>query len=316
MVKRVRRIVSGQCAIARICGDTTTRTQHATTANATTTATTDDEGTTTTSTTTSTLPTHTREMTALLWEEWSKSSKLKPSFDTFAAQPDMPTDLAVDAICKVKKLAITSPCVANLRLCIIDIGHVNKLKHHLHTRSAIPFDRNNTSHEAQLEQLWQVLLPGVERSGGRFSRDWNRIGFQQSDPASDFRGGGILALDQLINFATKRTAVARRMLNEPATEMSRYPWACVGINLTRQVLRVVDSRVIDKSLYGLDGDLDKGLEIVHDVYADMFEVLHHHWVLENPENVLAFPNVLKRVMADIDRQLVTTGAIVPPGTSA
>lgn len=309
MVKRVRRIVSGQCAIARICGDNSPATS--TTTNGTTTPG-GDEATTSTS---NPLPTHTREMTALLYDEWSKSSKLKPSFDTYAAQPDMPVDVAVEAICKVKKLALSHPCVVNLRLCIIDIGQVNKLKHHMHIQSSVAFDRTNDAHEAQLEQLWQVLLPGVERTGGRFSRDWNRIGFQQSDPASDFRGGGILALEQLLYFATTRTAVARRMIKEPEAEMSRYPWACVGINLTRECLRVLDSRLVDKRLYGVE-DLEKGVELVNDVYADMFEVLHHHWVEEEPENVLAFPNVFKKVMADVDTQLTTTGVIVPPGTSA
>lgn len=84
MVKRVRRLVSGQCAVARICGDS------------------GGEGS-------DALPPHTSSMTAALWKEWRMSARLKPSFDEYGLQPDMSVDGAVDSICKVKKLEASNP---------------------------------------------------------------------------------------------------------------------------------------------------------------------------------------------------------------
>lgn len=40
------------------------------------------------------------------------------------------------------------------------------------------------------------MMKGTELSG-RKSKQWEILGFQGSDPATDFRGGGILSLDSL-----------------------------------------------------------------------------------------------------------------------
>lgn len=195
-----------------------------------------------------------------------------------------------------------------------DIGKITAVKKELHARLDEPYDRENQVHETKLETLWEYLLPGQERQGGRLSKDWNRIGFQQSDPASDFRGGGVLALDQLLHIASNRTAIARKMIVQPSDETARYPWACVGINLTREAVRVVDNGWLDRRLLGKSEE--DGMGLIADVYSDMFEILHHNWIEANPENVLAFPQVFKRTMADVDKELAKTGVLVPPGAHA
>lgn len=39
----------------------------------------------------------------------------------------------------------------------------------------------------------------------RVSPKWKRLGFQQQDPATDFRGGGVLGLKCLLYYAEKHT---------------------------------------------------------------------------------------------------------------
>lgn len=203
---------------------------------------------------------------------------------------------------------------ANLKLCLQDIQGVNKLITAVRNLAATSFDKENTEHEAKLEKLWQNLLPGQERSGGRYTREWGRIGFQQSDPASDFRGGGMLGLEQLLFLVSTRTTVARRMISEPSAETSRYPWACVGINLTMEAMRILESRKIDTLFYGKS--VDEGLQVFNGFYSDMFEILHRRWVDAKPENLLAFPPVLKQTMASIEDEVDSTGSLVPPGAEA
>lgn len=204
--------------------------------------------------------------------------------------------------------------VPNLRACVEDIKNVNHVIATVHERSQEHFDSNNAQHENALEKLWQLLQPGQSREGGRYSKQWGQIGFQQSDPASDFRGAGVLALDQLVHLAANRNAVACCMLVEPSVEMSRYPWACVGINLTREVVRLLDARVLHPRLFGKAPDAALG--VVHDVYADIFEILHQRWLHAKPDNVLAFPAVLKDTMQFVDKELATTGVLVPPPAHA
>lgn len=198
--------------------------------------------------------------------------------------------------------------------CLSDIRGVNALTAHVKVLSSKRFNAEDSEHEAKLELLWNTLLPNVERQGGRYSKDWGRIGFQQADPASDFRGGGVLALDQLIFIAETRTNVARRMIGEPKDEMSRYPWACVGINLTMEAIRIVESGVIGVELYGKG--IEEGMEVFNKLYADMFEVLHSRWVEASPENVLAFPKVFRETLAAINDEVAQNGMLVPPGAEA
>ena len=46
-------------------------------------------------------------------------------------------------------------------------------------------------------QLWVVLTNG-QHLESRTSSQWTQIGFQGEDPMTDFRGMGMLGLDQLV----------------------------------------------------------------------------------------------------------------------
>ena len=48
------------------------------------------------------------------------------------------------------------------------------------------YSSNNQKHEVTLERLWGILKPGVKRSG-RITKEWQEIGFQGTDPTTDFR---------------------------------------------------------------------------------------------------------------------------------
>lgn len=46
-------------------------------------------------------------------------------------------------------------------------------------------------------QLWEILMPD-EKLESRKSKQWSIVGFQGEDPMTDFRGMGILGLNQLL----------------------------------------------------------------------------------------------------------------------
>ena len=46
-------------------------------------------------------------------------------------------------------------------------------------------------------QLWALLMP-LEELADRYSKQWEEIGFQGKNPATDFRGMGILGLHCLM----------------------------------------------------------------------------------------------------------------------
>jgi len=53
-----------------------------------------------------------------------------------------------------------------------------------------------------------MLKPGRELKA-RLSREWEEIGFQGQDPATDFRGAGILGLNQLLRLCQNSDNLVR-----------------------------------------------------------------------------------------------------------
>jgi hypothetical protein len=62
---------------------------------------------------------------------------------------------------------------------------------------ATPYDSGNAHHEAGLMRLWSALQPGVDLEARR-TKQWQAIGFQGDDPKTDFRGMGMLGLENLL----------------------------------------------------------------------------------------------------------------------
>ena len=57
----------------------------------------------------------------------------------------------------------------------------------VHALKCTPYSSANAEHENLLARLWACGFPGVPMRE-RVSQDWLHLGFQGSDPATDFRG--------------------------------------------------------------------------------------------------------------------------------
>jgi len=97
------------------------------------------------------------------------------------------------------------------------------------------------THGVCLEAVWEALRPGVRRGAGvagadgesaadaggagggvapgGASADWGEVGFQGSDPCTDFRGGGFLALLQ-VHSSCFEVALIRKPLLPSDTAVS------------------------------------------------------------------------------------------------
>ena len=70
----------------------------------------------------------------------------------------------------------------------------NRAKKHLNQYCLLPFIKGQKEHEEKLMKLWSNLLPDRKLSE-RKTMEWVDIGFQGKDPATDFRGAGMLGLE-------------------------------------------------------------------------------------------------------------------------
>ncbi|OIW21169.1 hypothetical protein TanjilG_29989 [Lupinus angustifolius] len=72
----------------------------------------------------------------------------------------------------------------------------------LRQRLEVPFDGSKMEHQDALKQLWKLAYPDRQLPSLK-SELWKEMGWQGSDPSTDFRGGGFISLENLIFFAMK-----------------------------------------------------------------------------------------------------------------
>eukprot|EP00189_Rhodosorus_marinus_P008661 CAMPEP_0184752550 /NCGR_PEP_ID=MMETSP0315-20130426/43638_1 /TAXON_ID=101924 /ORGANISM="Rhodosorus marinus, Strain UTEX LB 2760" /LENGTH=274 /DNA_ID=CAMNT_0027231885 /DNA_START=494 /DNA_END=1318 /DNA_ORIENTATION=- len=211
------------------------------------------------------------------------------------------TFTAVEEIKRIKALSqISEEGAQRLSSYVGNICDVTRFIQDVERIQSEPYSSENPAHEAKLEELWNLATDSRPREGGRISPEWNRIGFQGKNPASDFRGGGVHALNQLLYFCSTRPGAVHKQLEDLGNAEKWHPWACTGINITSYVTSMLKDRLFDIQLYGLDRETQ--LQRLNEIYSDVFESFHGDWIKSNPKTVMDFPPVFKKSMEQAHRQ--------------
>ena len=104
----------------------------------------------------------------------------------------------------------------------------------LRERAGVPFDAGDPDHREALRALWRAAFPGDEPPEDLRTPQWKEMGWQGVDPATDFRAGGFLALENLLFLANRHPAVFRELRDKKRGNRSEweYPFAIAGVNVT------------------------------------------------------------------------------------
>nr|GMC80420.1 ELMO domain-containing protein A-like isoform X1 [Ipomoea batatas] len=96
-----------------------------------------------------------------------------------------------------------------------------------------------------LMDLWNAAFPGVELCG-LISEQWKEMGWQGKDPSTDFRGGGLLSLENLLYFARIFPKSFQDLLHKLEGNRSiwEYPFAVAGVNITFMLIQMLDLEAI------------------------------------------------------------------------
>jgi len=108
-------------------------------------------------------------------------------------------------------------------------------------RLQIPFDGSRIEHQDALRQLWHLAYPTCEIPPLK-SELWKEMGWQGTDPSTDFRGGGLISLENLIFFAKNYPKSFQMLLNKVQGQRSdwEYPFAVAGINISFMLIQMLD----------------------------------------------------------------------------
>lgn len=172
-----------------------------------------------------------------------------------------------------------------LERCLDNIWSYMELVEEVKATAAIIYDCSNDVHEKSLLLLWDELMPNVVLEN-RVTKQWQDIGFQGDDPKTDFRGMGMLGLDNLVYFASKYTNLARSALSHSTHPIHGYAFAIVGINLTSMALGLVVDGSSKTHFYNKRNAPE--YEDFNEFYCYLFWQFDKFWLDAKPKDLMEF----------------------------
>ncbi|XP_013380634.1 ELMO domain-containing protein 2 isoform X1 [Lingula anatina] len=199
-------------------------------------------------------------------------------------------DQAVEQILSIKSITVEvhPQFQPTIHICLTQICGYREFITELESVRKTPYSSENNRHEEMLLELWRKLMPDVPLQS-RYNRQWGDIGFQGDDPMTDFRGMGLLGLQNLLYFATQHNSTARQVLSHSHHPQYGYSFAIVGINLTGVAHQLLISGALKTHFYNVVQGKPK-LDHFHQVYCYLFHEFDKFWLAEKP-HIMEFNKV-------------------------
>ncbi|KAJ6808808.1 ELMO domain-containing protein C [Iris pallida] len=176
----------------------------------------------------------------------------------------------------------------------------------LRQRLEVPYDGSCLDHQNALRQLWKLAYPNREIPPLK-SELWKDMGWQGSDPSTDFRGGGFISLENLIFFARNYPDSFLMLLHKQVGERAEweYPFAVAGVNISFMLIQMLDlqsgtptSRVGVRFLELLGQD-ERAFDTL---FCVAFLMMDAQWLAKRA-SYMEFNDVLKSTRAQLEREL-------------
>ncbi|KAI8826738.1 ELMO/CED-12 family-domain-containing protein [Fimicolochytrium jonesii] len=196
--------------------------------------------------------------------------------------------------------AFTSPASSNFRHCVREIRASYAVVDILQKRAATTFDSGDAQHEKMLLEFWRLAKPN-ETLRNRISDQWQTIGFQGKDPATDFRGMGLLGLDNLIYYARHHPKSFQRVLEISHHPTAWFSMSIVGINITGFVLELARKGKLQLFFYTFGSSENTFGE----VYSYIFDGFAQFWDAQHGITVMDFSRMFKMFQGVVKLDIAT-----------
>ncbi|KYQ93582.1 hypothetical protein DLAC_11607 [Tieghemostelium lacteum] len=177
------------------------------------------------------------------------------------------------------------------------LSKIQILKNQLKTLYNQAYCNDNATHEEKLEEIWSSLRPGIRRKA-RLTSEWGDIGFQGKDPSTDFRGMGILGLENLHYLSTQHNEKAQLILTQANTK-SVYPFSITGINITSLLVQMLEKNQLCNHFYHSSPTVQQ----FNELYVKVFVYFNQYYQDKKPVNIMQFGNIMKEFTAVITERL-------------
>lgn len=135
-----------------------------------------------------------------------------------------------------------------------------------------------------------------------------RIYFQGDDPKTDFRGMGILGLENLLYFASKYPEVSSHVLFHSFHPLYGYTFAVVGINITALAFYLLKDGSAKTYMFNYKThSID--IQLFHKFYCYLFFEFDKLWMESKPESMMEFSNIYHNFENLIRSQLADPASV-------
>ncbi|XP_053695273.1 ELMO domain-containing protein 2 [Sabethes cyaneus] len=209
---------------------------------------------------------------------------------------------AIGTVLQVKKInpKVHVDFPRTFGVCAEKIWSYKRLCWLVEQHRSTPYDCNDAEHETKLISLWKMLMGEENKLKGRVSDQWQDIGFQGDDPKTDFRGMGMLGLENLLYFASEYNGTARHLLSHSHHPTRGYFFAIVGINLTSMAYHLLQSGAARNHFYNQPR---LTMDTFHQFYCYLYFEFDRYWVECRPKSIMDFSWVQKKFDENIGKLL-------------
>ena len=181
-------------------------------------------------------------------------------------------------------------------------------------RSQVTYSKDNKEDIAKLRQLWELLQPaGTKLPEDMQTKQWQDLGFQGKDPATDWRSVGLLGLDSMLYFARThdraREVVKEAVKPDGTNSLGWYPFALAYITITDFALRLLKLGSLSWLLLSSATSVE---ETFHHTVSLLVLHFHKHWQYlqksEDPQEasrarpvVMDFERLIKKWKVEVTR---------------
>mmetsp|Transcript_33473 Transcript_33473/g.64113 ORF Transcript_33473/g.64113 Transcript_33473/m.64113 type:complete len:289 (-) Transcript_33473:512-1378(-) len=174
---------------------------------------------------------------------------------------------------------------------------------------AVMYDGQDARHAAALRRLWELALPGRTLPESMVTPEWKDMGWQGTNPATDFRSAGLISLQHLLYLGERHPRTFQRLLNKEEGTRSEweYPFAVGGVNISFMLTEMlqlrkqpeVPQRAPFRGFAKLLAVDDCALE---ELFVATFELLDYHW-LDQRASYMEFPHVMSATKKAVEEAL-------------
>lgn len=155
----------------------------------------------------------------------------------------------------------------------------------------VKYDSSNPIHESKLMELWENLMPDTKLEA-RITKQWQDIGFQGDDPSTDFRGMGLLGLENILFFTKEYPNSARHLLSHSQHPSYGYTLAVVAINISHMAWKLLENGKAKSHFFNISKIYGYStVENFHQFFCYLLYEFDKLWITSKPANLMEFNNV-------------------------